>query len=68
MRQLLADAGVAPDASVVVYGQFGIDTGLPWVILTALGYEDVRVYDQGWVTWAEAESRPIESLQGTDAQ
>ncbi|HYH11634.1 MAG TPA: rhodanese-like domain-containing protein, partial [Thermomicrobiales bacterium] len=65
LRRLLEDAGIAPGDPVVVYGQFGIDTGLPWVVLTALGYEDIRIYDQGWVTWAEVDSRPIESLQET---
>jgi thiosulfate/3-mercaptopyruvate sulfurtransferase len=68
LRRLLEDAGIAPGDTVVVYGEFGIDSGLPWVVLTALGHEDVRIYDQGWVTWAEDETRPIESLQGTSPE
>lgn len=62
LRGMLGDAGIDPAHTVIVYGQFGIDTGLPWVVLTALGYEDVRIYDQGWVTWADGGSRSIEPL------
>lgn len=65
LRQMIADAGLDPDDTIVVYGRFGIDTGLPWLIMTTIGYDDVRIYDQGWVTWAEGDSRPIEPLQGT---
>lgn len=62
LQQLFEGAGIGPQDTIIVYGQFGIDTGLPWIVLTALGYEDVRIYDQGWVTWAEGDSHPIEPL------
>ena len=62
LRELFLDAGIEPTDTVIVYGQFGIDTGLPWAILTALGYEDVRIYDQGWVTWADDSSLPTDPL------
>lgn len=59
---MLSDRGIYPGDAVVIYGQFGIDTGLPWLVLDALGYDDIRIYDQGWVTWASDPSRPVEPI------
>lgn len=62
LRADFANAGIEPDDTVVIYGRFGTDTGLAWAILTALGYEDVRIYDAGWTTWAGEDALPIDPL------
>ncbi|MBA2278476.1 MAG: sulfurtransferase [Chloroflexia bacterium] len=58
----LRAAGVTPEKEVVVYGRFGVESGQPWLVLTLLGYDKVRVYDEGWASWAAIERLPVEPL------
>ena len=50
------------EQEIVLYGRFGVDTGQPWLVLTLLGYRNVRVYDEGWASWAAVERLPIDPL------
>lgn len=55
--------------TVITYGDDNIDATQTWVILRAIGFEDVRVYDGGFTEWANVEDDhgryPIETA--TDA-
>lgn len=53
-------AGVTQDETVVVYGQGNVNPTNTWVVLRALGVEDVRLYDGGFREWANVP----ESLRG----
>lgn len=45
-------AGVPEDRPIVVYGQENVDPTNTWVVLRALGFTDVRLYDGGFAEWA----------------
>lgn len=62
LHEIFAAAGLAPEDEIVLYGQFGIDTGRVWLALAAAGYERVRIYDDGWVYWSSREELPIDPL------
>ena len=59
LRTRFARAGLSPDREVVIYGQFGRDTGLTWLALRLAGYGSIRVYDEGWALWASRADLPI---------
>lgn len=59
---IVAGAGLAPGDEILLYGQFGIDTGGVWLALAAAGYSGVRIYDEGWATWASRPEHPIDPL------
>jgi thiosulfate/3-mercaptopyruvate sulfurtransferase len=60
LRQLYADAGVAPDSRVIVYGGDGLNAHVTYFTLSLLGYEDVAVYPGGWVEWSQFPALPRE--------
>ena len=51
-----------PNREIVVYGRFGVESGQTWLVLSLLGYRNVRVYDEGWASWAAIERLPIDPL------
>lgn len=59
---LLRSAGVVPEGRVVLYGRFGCDTNLMWLVLKRAGYPDVSVYDRGWIEWSTGSGLPVEPL------
>ncbi|HEV2074049.1 MAG TPA: rhodanese-like domain-containing protein [Thermomicrobiales bacterium] len=62
LREILAPLGLEQENTIVVYGRFGVETGQVWLALRLAGYEDVRVYDDGWITWGYDEDLPIEPI------
>ncbi len=62
LMALLVAAGVTPDREVVIYARFGVEAAQPWLVLSLLGYPNVRVYDQGWAEWASKPELPIAPL------
>lgn len=48
----LANAGLDPERTTVVYGNDGLAPTSTYVVLRALGFEDVRLYDAGFGEWA----------------
>jgi thiosulfate/3-mercaptopyruvate sulfurtransferase len=62
LTSALAPLQLAPDNEIVVYGRFGTDTGRVWLALRLAGYDNVRVYDEGWQTWATTPDLPTAPL------
>lgn len=57
-------AGVDPSGTVVVYGDGNVDATNTWVVLRALGFEDVRLYEGGFDEWSNDDDRgahPVET-------
>lgn len=40
------------DQTLVVYCQTGSRASVDWLVLTMLGYDDVRIYDGSWSEWS----------------
>lgn len=51
LTTLFTAAGITPDREVVIVARFGVETGQTWLVLTLLGYPNVRVFDRGWAHW-----------------
>lgn len=51
LAALFAAAGVTRDREVVVVARFGVETAQTWLVLSLLGYPNVRVFDRGWAHW-----------------
>jgi len=60
----LQSAGIPtePNREIVLYGRFGVDTGKTWLVLSLLGYQNIRIYDEGWASWSAIERLPIDPL------
>ncbi len=57
-------AGITDDQDIVVYGRFGVETALSWLVLKHLRYSRVLTYDRGWVEWASTPALPIIEIPG----
>ncbi len=63
LATLFADAGVTPDREVIVVARFGVETGHTWLVLSLLGFPNIRVFDRGWAHWGRPDvDVPIEPL------
>lgn len=58
----VADLNLTPARDIVVFGRFGVESALSWLVLRSLGYQRVLTYDRGWVEWAQTPDLPIETL------
>jgi thiosulfate/3-mercaptopyruvate sulfurtransferase len=54
-------AKVPRDQTVVLYCHRGCRTGYAFYALNALGYKDVKVYEDGFVVWGNRHDTPIEN-------
>ena len=62
------EAGLSPDADVVVYCRIGVRSSHTWFVLThLLGYGSVRNYDGSWTEWGNSVRAPIEKGAGRSA-
>lgn len=62
LPQILAPLSLKQENTIVVYDRFGTETGQVWLALRLAGYQDVRVYDDGWIAWGYDEGLPIEPI------
>lgn len=66
IRRILDEKGVVQGRDVVVYGTLGDDAQAVAAGLAALGIENVRVYADGFTTWAADPDLPLERLAKYD--
>jgi thiosulfate/3-mercaptopyruvate sulfurtransferase len=59
LTALYADLDLDPKRTTVVYCLAGWRASVDWLVLTWLGFEDVRVYDGSWLEWGNG-SFPVE--------
>ncbi len=57
-------AGLDESKTTVVYCLAGWRASFAWLVLTWLGFEDVRVYDGSWFEWGEGGRFPIATDAG----
>ena len=60
LRDLLAERGVTPDKTVVVYCQTHHRSAHTWFLLKYLGFEKVKGYPGSWSDWGNEPNTPIE--------
>lgn len=58
IRQLVSDAGIQPDDTVVAYCRLGMRAAVGYLALQQAGY-DVRLYDRSYAEWARS-GLPVE--------
>jgi len=59
LQAIFAAHGLDPENEVVVYSLFTIDSGNVWLALQLAGFEDVVIYQEGFVAWAYNHDLPI---------
>jgi thiosulfate/3-mercaptopyruvate sulfurtransferase len=60
LRAMLLKANVTRGRRLVCYDGSGIAAAKLAFVLTALGYEDVAVYDGGWAEWGDRLDLPVD--------
>ena len=58
IEKLLAERGITPDKTVVLYCQTGTRVSLPYLVLKDLGFGKVAVYDASWQEYGNLEDTP----------
>jgi thiosulfate/3-mercaptopyruvate sulfurtransferase len=61
---MYAAQGVTPDKPVIPYCSTGVRSAVTWFTLSALGFENVRLYSASFAEWSSDPSRPIETQAG----
>ena len=66
IRRILDEKGVVPGREVVVYGTHADGAQALATVLAELGIENVRIYADGFTTWASDPDLPVERLPKYD--
>lgn len=63
LGRILAERGVARGPRIVVYDASGVGAAKLCLCLELLGFDDVALYDRGWLDWVTRpeESHPVEA-------
>ena len=60
IQQQLDQAGITRDKEVIVYCQTHHRSAFSYVMLRALGYENVKGYPGSWSEWGNRDDTPVE--------
>ena len=60
IRQRLEQSGISRDKEVIVYCQTHHRSAFSYVMLRALGYENVKGYPGSWSEWGNRDDTPVE--------
>jgi thiosulfate/3-mercaptopyruvate sulfurtransferase len=60
LRGLLARTGVVRERRIVCYDTTGVAAAKIAFVLALMGYDDVAVYDGGWLDWASRSELPVD--------
>lgn len=61
IEALLAERGIKPDQQIVTYCQSHMRSSYAYLVLKALGYDQVRGYPGAWSDWGNREDTPVET-------
>lgn len=61
LQEVFESHGITPEQDIVVYSLFTSQSGNVWLALQLAGYDNVMIYQEGYVGWAQDESLPIET-------
>lgn len=59
LQDIFTSHGLDPDATIVVYGLFTTQASNVWLALHLAGYDNVVIYQEGFVAWAFDTTMPI---------
>ncbi len=61
LREIFESHGLSPENDIVVYSLFSSQSGNVWLALQIAGYDNVVIYQEGFVGWARDEDMPIDT-------
>lgn len=61
LREIFGAHGIDPEHQVVVYSLFTVHSGNVWLAFQIAGYDNVVIYQEGWVAWGHNTDLPIET-------
>jgi len=61
LKEMFLQRGVQPESDVIVYCQTHHRSSHTYVILKALGYNNLRGYDGSWSEWGNVDDTPVET-------
>lgn len=62
LRALFESYGLYPENEIVVYSLFTTHSGNVWLALQIAGYDQVMIYQEGFVGWGRDEEMPIDPV------
>ena len=61
LEKMLEDLGLSPDKEIITHCHSHHRSALMYVVLKALGYNNVKGYPASWSDWATREDTPVEN-------
>ncbi len=52
LQQVFDQLGLATNQTVILYGRFGLDSGLAWIGLKLMSFQPILLYSGGWAEWS----------------
>lgn len=61
LKAIFQANGLSADDDIIVYSLFAHQSGNMWLALHIAGYDNVRIYQEGYAAWGQDSSLPIET-------